>query len=199
MHWNCTLLMETLPGVALKWYPKQPRALSNLCDGHCECPTVAMSWQVILTFMGVIPTKIWIFCPTKIWIFCAGCFGYHQDMSSKLIWLPSALLQNRQSPYRESPRSLMLAQLLQTVCACLFWFLPSSLSTLSLCSPAQQPCRQVLLASNSCVHPHFSSMTKVSLPMHAFCLSRVWYFHNSTVFSSDKPSVQTAPYFIFIF
>lgn len=184
--------METLPGAALKWYPKQPRALSNLCDGHCEGPTVALSWQVILTFMGVIPTKIWIFC--------AGWFGYHRDMSPKLIWLPNALLQNWQSPYRESPCSLMLGQLLQAVCACLFWFLPSSLSTLSLCFPAQQPCRQVLLASNSCVHPRFSSMTKVPLPMHAFCLSRAWYFHNSnTVFSSDKPSVQTTPYFIFIF
>lgn len=152
--------METVPGAALKWYPKQPRALSDLCDGHCECPAVAVSWQVILTFMGVIPTKTWMFC--------AGCFGSQQDMSSKLIWLPNASLQNWQSPYRESPCSPMLGQLLQTVCACLFWFFPSLLSILSLCFLAQQPCKQVLLTSNSCEHPHFSSMTKVPLPMPAF-------------------------------
>lgn len=84
-----------------------------------------MSWQVILTFTGVIATKIVIFC--------AGSFGSQQDLSSKL-WLVCLM----QGPYTESPCPLMPGQLLQTACPslfCLIWLFSSSLSL----SPAFLP------------------------------------------------------------
>lgn len=52
---------------------------------------------------------------TKIWTFCTGCFGSQQGLSSKLIWLLNALLQNWQRVLTENDLVLW-CQLLQIVC-----------------------------------------------------------------------------------
>lgn len=187
MHWNCTLLMETLPGDALKLYPKNPRALSTLCDGHCECPTVTISWQVILTWellpLRFEPSVLGVLGLSRVclqnWFDClTHCFRTGKESLQKT---------TLSSDVRPAPSDSL----------CLFWLLPSSLFILSLCFPAQQPRRQLLLSSYFCMHPHFSSMTKVPLPMLALCLPRARFFHNSIVFSSDKPfsSVYSVLYF----